>query len=137
MEEMVEIPQSQLWNFCDQAVLAHTFQSALEFELIVLQWAFSKDYPRKIQPNKKNTGFTPPSLAGAVSHLKQDPRIPENLIKQIEAARKTRNDLVHNFAWKSLLLGPEQSRDHILYEAQKILKIAWFAVHDEWSRGSL
>ena len=40
MEEMTEIPQSLLWALCDRALFASAFQAAIEFELIVLQWAF-------------------------------------------------------------------------------------------------
>ena len=136
MEEMTEIPKSLLWGLCDKAVFAGTFQAAIEFELIVLEWAFCKGYPREIRTNK-NGKIISPTFSGALSHLKQNFHIPESLITQIEKAWKTRNDLMHNFAWKSLLLGPEQSKDCILYEAYGTLQAAWFAVHDESFRSSL
>ena len=136
MEEMTEIPQSLLWAFCDRALFANTFQAAIQFELIVFEWAFSKGYSRIIGKGKNGNPIHP-SFSKAVCHLKKDPHIPKILIKQIKAAWKTRNDLMHNFAWKSLLLGPEQSKDCILYEAHATLKAAWFAVHDECCRSSL
>jgi hypothetical protein len=127
MEEMAEIPKSLLWGFCDQVAFANAFQSAIEFERIVLEWAFSKGYPREIDENKRG-GLIHSSFSGAVRYLKKERHIPESLIQQIETAWEIRNDLMHNFAWKSLLLGPEQSRNYILYEAHKILQTAWFAV---------
>ena len=136
MEEMIEIPQSLLWTLCDRALFANTFQAAIDFELIVLQWAFSQGYSRVIGKNK-NGGNVYPSFKKALCHLKKECHIPRSLIKQIKAAWGTRNDLMHNFAWKSLLLGPEQSKDCILYEAHATLKAAWFAVHDECCRSSL
>src|SRR5262249_35897485 len=119
----------------DQVIFARTFQAAIAFELIVLEWAFSKGYPRKIGQSRKGQ-LLYPSFAGAVRYLENDGTVPPSLLQQIKEAWETRNDLVHNFAWKSLLLGPEQSKDHILYESHKILTIAWFAVHDAWRRGS-
>jgi hypothetical protein len=136
MEEMTEIPQSLLWALCDQVIFANAFQAAIEFELIVLEWAFSKGYSREIRTNR-NGRVIEPSFSGAICHLKKEPHIPESLITQIRAAWKTRNDLMHNFARKSLLLGPEQSKDCILYEAHATLKAAWSAVHDECYRDSL
>ena len=110
MEEMVEIPRGLWWGLCDQATLASTFQAAIEFELIVLEWAFSQGYPRIIRKNKKGNRLIHPSFTEALWHLKKECQIPESLVTQIEKAWDTRNDLIHNFAWKSLLLGPEQSR---------------------------
>jgi hypothetical protein len=133
---MTEIPKSLLWGLCDKAVFAETFQAAIEFELIVLEWAFSQGYPRIIRKNKKGTRDIRPCFSGALGHLKKECQVPESLVTQIEKAWDTRNDLMHNFAWKSLLLGPEQSQDCILLEAHKTLKAAWFAVHDAWCRSA-
>ena len=136
MEDMREIPESALRGFYDKAVFASAFQAALQLELIVLEWAFSKGYSRIIGEDRSGNPIYP-RFSKAVRHLKKDPHIPESLITQIEKAWDTRNDLVHNFAWKSLLLGPEQSRDLILDEAYVTLQAAWFAVHDERCRSSL
>jgi hypothetical protein len=127
MEEMTETPKALLWGLCDKAVFAGTFQAAIEFELIVLQWAMSHGYPKK---------KIAPSLKGAIHHLKHEGRLSQELFQQMDAARETRNDLMHNFAWKSLLLGPEQSQDCILLEAQKTLVTAWFAVKDACCRSA-
>jgi hypothetical protein len=135
MEEMTEIPKSLLWGLCDKAVFAGTFQAAIEFELIVLEWAFCKGYPREIRTNRKGKIISP-TFSGALNHLKQNSHISESLITQIEEAWDTRNDLMHDFAWKSLLLGPEQSRDLILHEAHKVLRTAQFAVDTERCRNS-
>ncbi len=129
MEDITEIPQSLLWALCDRALFASAFQAAIEFELIVLEWAFSKGYARVISKNKRS-GNVYPSFSKALCYLKKECHIPEHLVTQIEKAWDTRNDLMHDFAWKSFLLGPEQSKD-CLYEADKILRTAWFAIHDE------
>ena len=135
MEEMTEIPQSLLWALCDKALFASAFQAAIDFELMVLEWAFSKEYSRQIVKSK-NGRIIHPTFSGALRHLKQAPHIPASLITQLETAWKTRNDLMHNFAWKSLLLGPDHSKD-FLYEAHATLQAAWFIVHDERCRSSL
>jgi hypothetical protein len=136
MEDITEIPQSLLWALCDRALFASAFQAAIDFELIVLQWAVSQGYPDVIRTTRRGKKIYP-SLKGAVDHLKKEGHLSKSLFQQLDAARKTRNDLMHRFAWKSLLLGPEQSKDCILYEAHATLKAAWFAVHDEYCRSSL
>ena len=133
---MTEIPQSLLWSLYDRALFASAFQAAIDFEFIVLQWAVRQGYPDIIRTTRKGKKIYP-SFDGAVGHLKKEGHLSESLLQQIKAAWKTRNDLMHNFAWKSLLLGPEQSKDCILYEAHATLQAAWFAVHDECFRSSL
>src|SRR5262249_18449494 len=131
MEDMTEIPQSLLWSLCDQALFANTFQVAIDFEMIVLEWAYSKGYSRQIREDKNGRPIYP-SFGGALYRLKQEPHIPESLITQIEKAWDTRNDLMHDFAWKTLLLGPEYSKEHILREAYVTLHAARCAVRDAW-----
>jgi len=41
---------------------------------------------------------------------------------------------IHNFAWKSLLFGPQQSRDLLLAPAFFTLTTAWRAVDQSWDR---
>jgi hypothetical protein len=137
MEDIVEIPQSLLWGLCDQATFTGAFQAAIDFELLVLEWAFSQGYSREIRQNKQGNRLKYPSFTEALFYLKNKGHVSESLSTQIKTAWDTRNDLMHNFAWKSLLLGPEQSKDCLLHEAYETLQAARFAVHAAWGRSPL
>jgi hypothetical protein len=131
MEEKIDLSHHPVWKPGDKALLGDTFLAAVAFETSILEWAFSRGYLSVIREDKRGRPIHP-NFSGALGYLKSGGHVPESLGTLIKKAWDTRNNLMHNFAWRAALLGPSQTTKDVLYEARKALTIAQHAVIDAW-----
>src|SRR5262245_13689799 len=124
-EDSIILPHAVFWCMVDQIHVANTFKAAIDFELLVFQWATSTGYELGTKKGKRGHPIYP-TLEKALTYLKTNGHLSDGLYDQLDQARKTRNALMHDFAWKALLLGPVQSKELLLDPAYDILQRAWF-----------